>query len=113
MAEHTDIEGYLASLPEPLRDTASELRSVIDGALAGGEGRIWHGHPVWMSGKAPLAGFKAYTAHVTFMIWHGDPITDPTGRLQVGARMATVKLASPADIDRTAFARWLGAAHAA
>ena len=113
MAKHTDIDDYLGSVTEATRGIGSELRAVLDDALPKADGTIWHGHPVWMSGKAPLAGFKAYSTHVTFMIWHGKPISEPTGRLQSGTHMATVKIRSAAEIDRRAFRSWLLAAHAA
>ncbi len=113
MAKPLDIDDYLGSLGSPTGDISAELRTLIDEALGEAGATIWHGHPVWMSGKRPLAGFKAYATHVTFMIWHGNPISDATGRLQSGAHMATVKLRSTSDIDRRAFRGWLETAHAA
>jgi len=113
MSKHVDIDEYLDSLEGQARDIGRELRAILDDALRNASGTLWHGHPVWMSGKKPLAGFKAYASYVTFMIWHGNPISDATGRLQSTSHMATVKLASTADIDRRTFRRWLRTAHAA
>ncbi len=113
MHEHRDIDDYLDSLAEPARGIAAQLRSLVDAALPDADAKLWHGHPVWMAGRKPLAGFKAYTAHVTFMIWHGRPIAGDTARLESGPHMATVKVRTAADIDPTAFAGWIRAAHAA
>ncbi len=113
MPTHSDIDGYLAALAPATRRIGEELRATIDRSLPSATGTIWHGQPVWMSAKQPLAGFKAYTGYVTFMIWNGNPIPDATGRLQPGSRMATLKLHAPSDIDRTAFTAWLQAAHGA
>jgi hypothetical protein len=51
---------------------------------------------------------KAYKNYVTFGFWHGQDLGDTSGRLAPGARrMASVKLATPADIDTDLFATWL------
>ncbi len=111
MARHSNINRYLADLPPATRRIGKELRAVIDSALPDATASIWHGQPVWMRDKSPLAGFKAYSTYVTFMIWNGKSISDSTGRLQPGSRVATVKLHAPSDIDHEAFTGWLKAAH--
>ncbi|MET0989355.1 MAG: hypothetical protein ABWY54_01780, partial [Glaciihabitans sp.] len=63
------IDEYIAELAEPLAAVAVTLRDHIDSSLSETEGRIWHGHPVWMIGSKPVAGFKAYPRYVTFMLW--------------------------------------------
>jgi hypothetical protein len=51
---------------------------------------------------------KAYGSYVTFGLWRGQEITDPSGRLIPGARaMAAVKLRDVADIDPALFSDWL------
>lgn len=112
MDTHPDIDDHLAALGAPARGIATQLRSLLDAALPDAEARLWHGHPVWMAGRQPLAGFKAHSGHVTFMIWHGGPVDDPAGRLAIGPHMATVKLRADDDVDAPAFAGWLHAAHA-
>jgi hypothetical protein len=107
MGHHIDVDDYLSSLPEPTRAIGTELREMLDIALPLGAGVLWHGHPVWMSGKAPLAGFKAYAAHVTLMIWNGSGITDRTGRLVHGRHMSTVRIRATSDIDHGLFTGWL------
>lgn len=104
----TTVDDYVTSQPDNLRPVAERLRAVLDTGLTSAEGRMWHGHPVWLIGNTPVAGFKAYTSYVTFMLWNGQRVDDPTGRLRPGSRnLATVKVADPSEVDETAFAAWL------
>lgn len=84
------------------------LRELLDANVPQATGRVYHGHPIWLVDKTMVAGFKAYTSSVTFMLWQGQDVDDPTGRLQLGARgMASVKLSDETDVDVIAFASWL------
>ncbi|GAA2396290.1 hypothetical protein Cme02nite_65060 [Catellatospora methionotrophica] len=109
------ITDYLAGLDHPLRDVAAAMRPVIESALPGTTGVLYHGHPVWglgeHPGRRPVCLLKAYPAYVTFGLWRGQDVTDPSGRLTPGARrMASVKLATADDIDPDLFTGWLRAA---
>ncbi|CAM3762612.1 DUF1801 domain-containing protein [Kibdelosporangium persicum] len=111
------ITAYINTLDTPLRETAQALRATIDDALPGAHSAMWHGHPVWglgdRAGQTPVALIKAYKSYVTFGLWRGQEITDPSGRLQPGARqMASVKLADIEDIDTHMFTTWLTQARA-
>ena len=111
---HKDIEGYLARLDRPLRDIGAAMRPVIEAALPGTTGVLYHGHPIWglgdSPGRRPICLLKAYRSYVTFGLWRGQDVADPSGRLIAGARrMASVKLASPDDIDPALFTGWLRA----
>jgi hypothetical protein len=107
------IDEYLDGVPAPLRPVGDQLRALLDAGLARATGQVWHGHPVWMVGKTPVAGFKAYSSYVTLMIWPGARVDDPSGRLEVGSRdMASVKLRSADEIDPELFAGWFKQADA-
>ncbi|MFY1617649.1 DUF1801 domain-containing protein [Micromonospora sp. WMMD736] len=111
------IDGYLAGLADPLREVGEKLTPVIADALPGATGATWHGHPVWglgdRPGQRPVCLIKAYGSYVTFGLWRGQEIADPSGRLVPAARaMATVRLRDVADIDPALFAGWLRAAAA-
>jgi hypothetical protein len=100
------IDDYIAA--HDFQPVQTALRDLLDAHLPQAEGRVYHGHPIWLVDKTMLAGFKVYSSYVTFMIWQGQDVDDPTGRLVPGARrMASVKLASPSDVDADAFAGWL------
>ncbi|MFE7130658.1 DUF1801 domain-containing protein [Streptomyces sp. NPDC057638] len=112
MAANTTVDTYIAGIDEPLRAVAEEVRKIIDAALPGLEGAMWHGHPVWSAGaapgKQPVALVKAYGTYVTFGLWRGQSVPDASGRLAAGAReMASVKLRSVDDIDGPLFQGWL------
>ena len=100
------VEEYLAALPPPLGEIAASARAIIDAEL--GDGRMWHGHPVWMVGTTPVALLKAHNSYVTFGLFQGQLIPDDSGRLEPAARlMASLRLRSLDDIDETLFSGWL------
>lgn len=107
----TPVATYVAGLAEPLREVAERLVEIFDESLPGRDGAMWHGHPVWMDGKTPVAGFKAYTSYVTLLLWQGQRIDDPTGRLSASgsAQMASTKIATVADLEADSVAGWLRA----
>ncbi|MER5333422.1 DUF1801 domain-containing protein [Micromonospora sp. NPDC002717] len=114
--ETTTVTDYLAGLDAPLREIGEKLLPVIEAALPGATGAVWHGHPVWglgdRPGRRPVCLVKAYAGYVTFGLWRGREITDPSGRLVPGARqMAAVKLRTLADVDPALFTDWLRQAH--
>ena len=71
------ISDYIAGLDETLGAVSAALTAHLDTGLPGTVGQLWHGHPVWMRDKTPIAGFKAYPNYVTFMLWRGQAIDDP------------------------------------
>ena len=100
------VDDYIEGLDEPLASVARTIRDHLDANLAGTQGHIWHGHPVWLAGKTPVAGFKAYPKHVTFMLWRGQDISEsltPTG----SDRMATLKISNPAELHGPTLRNWL------
>lgn len=97
------IAEYSAGLEVPFAEIARSLTAQLDAALPDATGQVWHGHPVWMRGKEPIAGFKAYPRWVTFMIW--GEVDDPSGTLEQGPRMATVKLTAADQLDD--ISRWV------
>ena len=89
------------------------LMELIDGRAAGLEGKLWQAQPVWMHGKTPVVGFKAFPRWVTLMIWNrdgGPAVEDASGSLEVGPRMATRKFSSVAEIDDELVSGWVGQA---
>ena len=111
MTKIATVEDYLTSLPESQREIAGKLLPLIEQVLPGA-GAVWQGHPVWSlgsaPGKSPVCYLKAYSAYVTFGFWRGQEITDPSGRLEPGARvMSGVKLRALSDLDTDLFITWL------
>jgi hypothetical protein len=110
MGTFTCVEEYLASLTGPLAEAGEKTRPVIDAVLPGA-GAIWHGHPVWSlgatAGKTPVCLLKAYPSYLTFGLWRGREISDPSGRLDTRKGMAHVRLRTTADVDAELFTDWL------
>lgn len=111
MPEHRfqTVEAYLSAQPQPLCDVGLSVARVIDGALPDADATLWHGHPTWKLGGEPICLLKAYTRHVTFALWRGPELDDPSDRLKPsdGQTMASVKLRAVEDVDATLFAGWL------
>ncbi|MFE1287715.1 DUF1801 domain-containing protein [Streptomyces sp. NPDC058751] len=108
----SDITAYLDGLDGPLRDIGERVGHVVDSALPADSGALWHGHPTWSlgdkPGRTPVCLLKAYTSYVTFGLWRGQDVADPSGRLVAGARrMASVKLSRADEVDPTLFSAWL------
>jgi len=106
------VGAYVEGLESALREIAAATRDIIDAQPSDVGSAMWHGHPVWSRGakpgEQPVCLLKAYAKYVTFGLWNGAAISDPSGRLQPGSRgMASVKLATPDDIDADLFADWL------
>jgi hypothetical protein len=113
LAKCATIDEYIKALPEPLRDVASDARSVIDANLKGADSAIKWAHPTWSLGKQPVCYLKAASKHVTFGFWRGASIDDPSGKLETsGEVMAHAKLRTRDDVDPKLFANWLKQAHA-
>jgi hypothetical protein len=110
----TTITEYNAALAGPLQDVAERLTALIDAGTTAGErsleGKLWQAQPVWMQGRTPVIGFKAFPRWVTLMIWNRDgspAVSDASGTLEAGPRMATRKFASAADLDNDLIASWV------
>ena len=108
----TAIDDYAAAQSEAVRPVCASLASVFDANLERAEGTVWHGHPVWMIGRTPVAGFKAASKAVNVMLWRGQDI-DAAGLTPSGSsRMANVKIATPEQVDADQLGTWLRAAEA-
>ncbi|MET0788507.1 MAG: DUF1801 domain-containing protein [Cellulomonas sp.] len=104
------IDEYLAGLPADQAALGAALRDRLDAGLPDAEGRMWHGHPVWLRGNDPVAGFKAFPRWVTLLLWHGPEVTEATGALTASADGSrwSLKLAAPDDLDVAAVDGWVG-----
>lgn len=103
------IDDYIAGLEAPNNIIAEALRAHLDTGLPDAVSQVWHGHPVWMIGNTPIAGFKAYPKYVTLMLWRGQSINDDTETLAPSGSgdMATLKIADTDGFDGEALDDWL------
>jgi hypothetical protein len=101
------------TMPAGLKGIGDALKPVIDAGLPKASCTMWHGQPVWMVGKTPVAMLKAYPKYVTFALFKGQKVEDASGRLEAGSQqMASVKLSGAAQIDAPLFGEWLQQAQA-
>lgn len=112
MAKILTVDEYIDSLSDTLGPVGRQLSGILDTGLPGTNGVVWHGHPVWMLGRTPIAAFKAHASHVTFMIWRGQELTDRSARLEAAgsSTMANLKVRTVDDIDEPLFVNWLNQA---
>jgi hypothetical protein len=109
------VEQYLSAQPQPLCDIGLAVAAIATAELPEATASLWHGHPTWRIAKAPICQVRAYTRHVTFALWRGSQVEDPTGRLAPSGaqQMAAVKLRSVGEVDAGLFAGWLEQARTA
>lgn len=73
-----DVDAYLAALDEPRRSTLAEVRRCILEVVPDGEEVISYGMPaVKVDGKV-VAGFAAFTAHLSYLP-HSSTVLDVLG----------------------------------
>jgi hypothetical protein len=62
-------------------------------------------------GKQPVCYLRAASVRITFGLWRGASIDDPSGRLETSGKvMAHAKLRSREDVDDALFSDWLAQA---
>lgn len=110
------VTQYLTGLDSPFAEIGTRMRAVITAALPDANEAMFHGHPVWSLGEKPghnpICLLKGYKSYLTFGLWRGRELNDPTGELIPGARaMASVKLRTLGDIDEAGFTALLEQAH--
>jgi hypothetical protein len=93
-------------------DLQARLTGIIDAELPDATTKLYHGIPVWCVGDEPTVGIKPAKAHVSVLFFRGQKIPDATGKLVASGsfEMASVKLASAADLDEEALRAWVHAA---
>jgi hypothetical protein len=93
-------------------DLQAAVADILDGELPEATTKRYHGIPVWCVGEEPTIGVKPAKAHVSVLFFRGQRIADATGSLVASGsfEMASVKLASAADLDEDALRGWVRAA---
>ncbi len=74
MAQH-EIDDYLASLDEPRRATLSALRETILGVIPDAEQCISYGLPAFRLHGKVIAGFAAFTHHLSYLPHSGSVLS--------------------------------------
>ena len=68
----TEVDDYLAEVPEPQRSTLERMRAVLAALLPDAEQGIAYGVPCFKVGGKGVAGFAWYKDHCTYLPMSGS-----------------------------------------
>ncbi len=71
-----EVDAYLAALEEPKRSTLAALRRSIRVVVPDAEECISYGMPAFRVGGKVVAGFAAFTNHLSYLPHSGDVLAD-------------------------------------
>lgn len=91
-----DIDGYLDAVPEPARSTLEELRRAIMAVIPDAEQCISYGMPAFKVHGKTVAGFAAFTNHLSYLP-HSGSVLDALGEELSGYEQTKGSLHFPAD----------------
>jgi hypothetical protein len=104
---HPDIKAYNGGLEETDRVICDQLATIIDRELPGGEGRIWHAHPVWFIEGNPIVGYSKLKDSVRLLFWSGQSFEEEKLSPEGKFRAAEIRYSREEDIRPADLKRWL------
>ncbi len=104
----SDIGGYNDVQLGEAATICRRLTLLIDRYLTGGEGKIWHRHPVWFLDGNPIVGYSVQKPGARLMFWSGVDFDEP-GLSVLGKKFkdASIFYNQVGEIDEADLARWL------
>lgn len=90
------VDDYLASLEEPKQTTLGELRRTLLELVPDAEEGISYGLPAYRLGGKTIAGFAAFTNHLSFLP-HSGSVLDKLGDELAGYETTKSSLHFPVD----------------
>lgn len=104
----SDVDDYMAEIPEGLRAVAANVRGLIVEELPHTEEALLWSRPTYKVNGKHVCYIAASKAHVTLGFTQGQSLTDPQGQLEgEGKQMAHVKLRQLSDVDEQRLRGWL------
>lgn len=91
-----EIDSYLAGVDEPKRSTLEQLRQAIHAAVPDAEECISYGVPAFKVRGRTVAGFAAFTNHLSYLPHSGTVLPELAGDL-TGYQRTTGSLHFPID----------------
>ncbi|QOC24078.1 DUF1801 domain-containing protein [Wenzhouxiangella sp. AB-CW3] len=93
------------------RQICHGLAREIDANLAGGEGRLWHAHPVWFLDGNPIVGYSKQKPGIRLMFWSGADFDEPALNV-LGKKFkdASIFYNDVSEMDKEDIRRWLSKA---
>ena len=101
------IDEYDATLDEPARSIAAELRASIAQNLPSAEGKVWHGHPVWFLDGNPIVGYSIKKAGVELLFWSGQSFDSDALRAIGKFQAAALSVPTVQDLNSKKFTKLL------
>ncbi|MFM2152752.1 MAG: hypothetical protein RL199_1187 [Pseudomonadota bacterium] len=107
-----DVTAYNAARSDTDRATCGALADHIATALSDGEGKVWHGHPVWFLAGNPIVGYSTHKESTRLLFWSGQSFDEPALTAVGKFKAAEVRFTCVDAIDPKALLRWLEKARA-
>ena len=104
---HPDIATYNGGLDETDRVICDQLATIIDRELPGGEGRIWHAHPVWFIEGNPIVGYSRLKDTVRLLFWSGQSFGEEKLQKEGKFQAAEIRYRTVEEVNAKELARWL------
>ena len=98
-------------------DLQAAVTGILNAELPDATTKLYHGIPVWCVGDQPTVGIKPAKAHLSVLFFRGQRVVEKLGQDETGKlvasgsfELASVKLASAADLDEASLRTWVRAA---
>lgn len=104
----TEIKAYNDNLQGEFTLIVQKLAEIIDNKLAGANGKIWHGHPVWFIDENPIVGYSLQKKGIRLMFWSGIDFNEE--KLNVHGKKfkdASIFYNNVVEIDTDLLQNWL------
>jgi hypothetical protein len=102
-----DIATYNSRLEKSDQEIVDLLASIIDRELPGGEGRIWHAHPVWFIEGNPIVGYSRLKDAVRLLFWSGQSFAEEKLQKEGKFQAAEIRYRTVEEVNSKDLARWL------
>jgi hypothetical protein len=104
---HPAIATYNATQVPAAKAICERLVEEIARGLAGAEGKVWHGGPVWFIEGNPIVGYWVRKKGVQLLFWSGQSFDEPGLRPEGKFKAAEAHYTDASQIDAATLARWL------
>lgn len=104
---YKDIQAYNDSQASSDRTICVLLSREINHNLPEGEGKIWHGHPVWFLVGNPVVGYAVRKNNVQLLFWSGQSFDEPDLQPEGSFKAAEARYTSVNQINEDDLKRWL------
>ena len=105
-----DILDYQGELSDHEAEIGAAIIKLISKALPKAEGKVWHGHPVWLINGNPVVGYSLKKAGIEVLFWSGQSFKLEGLRAIGKFKAAGISVPSIKDLNKKMMAAWLSEA---